>query len=86
VLTDLSVGGGSIEWLVAWQDGKECKSDVRVLLHSRRANGSFSSRETQFWKAERVRVLLHRKKIGVQRMQRVGCEDKALAEGVSQAC
>jgi hypothetical protein len=43
-------------------DGQGCKSDVRVLLYSRREQWSFYSRETQFLAVERVRVLLREKK------------------------
>jgi len=51
------------EQLPVWQDGQECKSDVKVLLHFRSANCWYSSRKTPFFGVDDVRVLLQRKKI-----------------------
>jgi len=50
------------ERFAEWQDGQGCKSDVKVLLHFERAKTVFSSRESPFFGAGDIRVLLQRKK------------------------
>ena len=44
------------------QSGKECKSDVKVLLHARALKRQFVPNEARFFAHANVRVLLHRKK------------------------
>ena len=52
------------------EDGQECKSDVRVLLHFGRSKTAFSSRDMQVFDSGDVRVLLQRKKIcGARQVQ-----------------